>query len=37
MEAAHDALKRPLDLVDLDQDNAFTRYLKRKGEMVRVG
>jgi predicted nucleotidyltransferase len=37
MGAAHDALKRPLDLVDLDQDNPFTRYLKRKGEMVRVG
>ncbi len=37
MGAAHDALNRPLDLVDLDQDNPFTRYLKRKGEMVRVG
>jgi predicted nucleotidyltransferase len=37
MGAAHDALNRPLDLVDLDQDNPFTRYLKGKGELVRVG
>jgi predicted nucleotidyltransferase len=37
MGAAHDALNRPLDLVDLDRDNPFTRYLKRKGELVRVG
>ena len=37
MAAAHDALERPLDLVDLDEDNAFTRYLKNKGELVRVG
>jgi predicted nucleotidyltransferase len=37
MGAAHDALKRPLDLVDFDQDNPFTRYLMRKGELVRLG
>jgi len=37
MAAAHDALGRPLDLVDLDEDNAFTRYLKSKGELLRVG
>ncbi len=37
MAAAHDALERPLDLVDLDADNAFTRYLKNKGELLRVG
>jgi len=37
MAAAHDALGRPLDLVDLDDDNDFTRYLKSKGELVRVG
>jgi predicted nucleotidyltransferase len=37
MAAAHDALGRPLDLVGLDEDNAFTRYLKSKGELVRVG
>jgi len=37
MAAAHDALRRPLDLVDLDEDNAFTRYLKAKGELLRAG
>jgi predicted nucleotidyltransferase len=37
MAAAHDALGRPLDLVDLDEDNAFTRYLKEEGELQRVG
>jgi hypothetical protein len=37
MAAAHDALGRPLDLVDLDEDNAFTRYLKNNGELLRVG
>ena len=37
MAAAHDALGRPLDLVDLDEDNPFTRYLKEEGELQRVG
>jgi len=37
MAAAHDALGRPLDLIDLDEDNPFTRYLKNKGELLRVG
>ena len=37
MAAAHDALGCPLDLVDLDEDNAFTRYLKSKGDLLRVG
>lgn len=37
MAKAHDALGRPLDLVDLDEDNPFTRYLKSKGELLRVG
>jgi predicted nucleotidyltransferase len=37
MAAAHDALGRPLDLVDLDDDNDFTRYLKSKGDLMRVG
>lgn len=37
MAAAHDALGCPLDLVDLDEDNAFTRYLKSKGLLWRVG
>lgn len=27
----------PLDLVDLDEDNPFTRYLKSEGELKRVG
>jgi len=37
MAAAHDALGRPLDLVNLDEDNDFTRYLKEEGELQRVG
>jgi len=37
MAAASDALQRPLDLVDLDEDNPFTRYLKAEGELRRVG
>jgi predicted nucleotidyltransferase len=37
MAADHDALGRPLDLVDLDEDNPFTRYLKEEGELCRVG
>ncbi len=37
MAAAHDVLRRPLDLVDLDEDNPFTRYLKEEGKLRRVG
>ena len=37
MAAAGDALDRPLDLIDLDEDSPFTRYLKRQGELRRVG
>jgi predicted nucleotidyltransferase len=37
MAAAHDAPGCPLDLVDPDEDNAFSRYLKSKGELLRVG
>jgi predicted nucleotidyltransferase len=37
MSKAADVLDRPLDLIDLDQDVPFTRYLKEKGELVRVG
>jgi len=37
MAAASGALGRPLDLVDLDEDSPFTRYLKREGELRRVG
>jgi predicted nucleotidyltransferase len=36
MGAAGDILKRPLDLVDLDEDNPFTRYLKEENELVHV-
>ena len=32
-----DILKKPLDLVDLDDDTAFTRYLKKEKELKRVG
>ncbi len=37
MSKAADVLDRPLDLIDLDQDAPFTRYLKEEGELVRVG
>ena len=37
MGAARRILRRPLDLVDLDEDNPFTRYLKEEGELRRVG
>jgi predicted nucleotidyltransferase len=35
---ASDALgrERELDLIDLDDDNLFNRYLKRKGRLQRV-
>ena len=36
LSKAHDVVSRKLDLVDLDDDNAFTRYLKSEGTMVRV-
>jgi predicted nucleotidyltransferase len=37
MGAARRTLGRPVDLVDLDEDNPFTRYLKHEGELERVG
>jgi predicted nucleotidyltransferase len=37
MGKASRALGRQVDLVDLDEDNPFTRYLKTKGELLRVG
>lgn len=37
MAQASRALGRPLDLVDLDEDNPFTSYLKNEGELLRVG
>ena len=36
MGQARDALGRELDLIDLDEDNLFTRYLKGKGKLQRV-
>lgn len=32
-----EVLDRPFDVVDLDEVNAFTRYLKEEGGLVRVG
>jgi predicted nucleotidyltransferase len=37
MGEAADLLDVPLDLVDLDEDNPFTEYLREYGELVRVG
>ncbi|MBE3096449.1 MAG: nucleotidyltransferase domain-containing protein [Planctomycetes bacterium] len=37
MGEAADLLDVPLDLVDLDEDNPFTEYLREHGELVRVG
>ena len=37
MADANRILGRPLDLVDLDEANPFTRYLREEGELVRVG
>jgi predicted nucleotidyltransferase len=37
MSKASDALGRTLDLVDLDEDGPFVRYLRDRGELVRVG
>jgi predicted nucleotidyltransferase len=31
------AAGRPLDLVDMDEDNALTRYLRSSGALRRVG
>jgi len=36
MGQAVDILEHPLDLVDLDEENPFTRYLKAKGQLERV-
>jgi hypothetical protein len=37
MAKASRALGRPVDLIDLDQDTDFTRYLRQEGELLRVG
>lgn len=36
MGDAADVLGRDLDLIDLDDDSPFTRYLKEEGELRRV-
>jgi len=36
MADAADALGGALDLVDLDEESPFTRYLRAEGELVRV-
>lgn len=36
MGEAREVLGRALDLVDLDDENLFTAYLKRKGKLQRV-
>lgn len=36
MSKAGDVLDRPFDLIDLDDDTPFTRYLREKGELARV-
>lgn len=36
MGEARNILQRPLDLVDLDEGNLFTEYLKKKGKLQRV-
>lgn len=37
MGVARRILRRPLDLIDLDEDNPFTRYLKTEETLHRVG
>jgi predicted nucleotidyltransferase len=37
MAQATRALGRPLDLINLDRDNPFTRFLVKEGELRRVG
>lgn len=37
MGKASRAVGRPVDLIDLDVENPFTRYLKEEGELRRVG
>lgn len=36
MAQAADAVGRDVDLIDLDEENLFTAYLKRKGKLQRV-
>jgi len=36
MSTAADLLDRPLDLIDLDEDNLFNRHLRKYGKLQRV-
>jgi len=36
MGAARRILRRPLDLIDLDEDNPFTRYLREEGNLLPI-
>jgi len=36
MGKACDVLERPLDLIDLDEENLFSNYLKAKGKLLHV-
>jgi len=36
MGRLHDILDQPLDLIDLDEVNLFTQYLKTRGKLQRV-
>ena len=36
MSDTEDAIGKPIDLIDLDEDTPFTRYLKEEGELQRV-
>lgn len=37
MGKARRALRRPLDLVDLDESSLFSQYLREQGQLRRVG
>lgn len=37
MGEAGDILMLPLDLIDLDENTPFTRYLREENELVRIG
>ena len=37
MAQASRVVGRPVDLINLDRDSPFTRYLKEEGELRRVG
>lgn len=37
MSRVSEVVELPFDLIDLDEVNPFTKYLRHEGEMVRVG